>query len=164
MKNLYFETLNFEGKVRDIDEFVDFGYVPNLLAQTKKLFRKLEEPDTITHFRSINLNVAILKHNRGGFHLRITNYPEKHSKTSWIYYTRVEDRALDIWNRAHEETHAVCHLGLRAELERKVNMPGLSNLYEEDFCDQAGLYVLRKRDIQPHPGCLIPYLDRIRAI
>ena len=163
MKEVYFNMLDFEGKMPDINEFQDLGYVPELLVKTKELFDKLGQPNGEDHIRQCGIDVDLLKSNFGGFHMRITNYPVDGSKTSWIYYNQFDDESIDIWNRAHEEAHATCHLGLRSELEKKIGSPNLSDLYEEDFCDQAGLYVLKRRGIEPHPNILIPYADRKAA-
>ncbi len=158
MKDVYFHMLGFEGKIPDIYEFQDLGYVPDLLAKTRELFDKLGLPNGEDYIRQCGIDVDLLKTNSSGFNMRITNYPVDGSKTSWIYYNQFDDESIDIWNRAHEEAHAACHLGLRSELEKRIGIPNLSDLYEEDFCDQAGLYVLEKKGIEPNPIILIPYV------
>jgi len=160
MKDVYFQILDFEGKMPDINKFQDFGYVQDMLQKTKELFEKIGQPNGEDHIRRCGIDVDHQKENSGGFHMRITNYPVQGSKTSYIYYNKFEEVSIDTWNRAHEEAHAVCHLGLRSELERRISSSNLSDLYEEDFCDQAGLYVLKRKGIKPHPSTLIPYADR----
>lgn len=161
MKDVYFQILDFEGRMPKINEFQDFGYVPQLLDKTKELFRKLGQPDDEEYIKQCGIDVDLQRENYGGFHMRITNYPVDNSKTSYIYYNKFNDKSINLWNRAHEEAHAVCHIGLKGKLEKRMGLPNLEcGLWEEDFCDQAGLYALRQKDIEPHPSILIPYTDR----
>jgi len=163
MKAVYFEMLDFQGKIADNEGFEDFGYVPDLLEKTRELFARNglpNEDEDIIKLLGREPFYQILVPNDGGYHLRLSNAVGE-ARHSWIYYNKFSDEASDIFMRAHEETHAVCHLGLRGELEQRIGLPTLSDLWEEDFCDQAGLYAVRKKGIEPHPDNLIPYAERL---
>lgn len=149
--------LNFEGKISDLDEFRDIGYVPNLFAKTQEVFKELERPITEDYIRQCGIDLDLKT--TGGLHLRIMD-PTDNSKLSLIFYNQFDDLSIDIWSRAHEEAHAASHLGLRDKLEKRIGGLNLSNLDEEDFCDQAGLYALRQKNIKPHPNILIPTKTR----
>lgn len=154
--------LNFKGKIHDIDEFQDFGYVPELLDKTKELFERLGKPNGEEHIRRCGINVDYLKANSAGFSMIITNYPENGSRTSWIYYNKFDDESINIGVRAHEEAHAICHFGLRSEIEKRIDSPNLSDLNEEDFCKQAGIYAMRRKGIKPDTYSMFRFLKNVK--
>ena len=164
MKDVYFRMLDIRAAIQDKYEFQDLGYVPNLLTKTRELFARIRRPNEERDIEQQGIDVVHLRANSGGLFLEVEDYPAHGSVSLWIFYNRFSDVATNFSNRAHEEAHAACTLGLRGELEQRIGTPQLSSLNEEDFCDQAGLYALRLREITPHPNLLLPYAERVARV
>jgi len=168
MKPIYFKALGFASAIPDNYFFHDCGYVKSLIDQTRKLLSEIGQPSDNDFLMRCNISPSRLSLGNGGFHLHTLNFPTTGSRTSWIYYNPLANLSLDIHNRAHEETHAACRLGLKEQLIEKIAQEDIARkqvlrgLAEEDFCDQAGLWVIKTKQIEPNPGIFISYNDRIQ--
>jgi|GEM_PF-3460584 len=148
MHNVYFRALDFETKMSYKKEFIDFGYLKNISQGTKDLL--IMYGGTLPGLKNgkIELNLNSLKLTMGETLRLHTEYLNKPGgKAAWIYYVNMQNEVFNLIIRAHEEAHAICYLGHRKSLEKRINEPNLNILAEEDFCDQAGLYVIKKKGL-----------------
>jgi len=162
MKDIYFEMLDFEGRVPDNYSFTDLGYTTSLVDKAKEFIQMRGYEPTEKVLEEKGFPLVVLQHNSGGFHIGMKR--DDGGKESFIFYNQLLPETGDIHTRAHEEAHAVSNLGLRKDLER---MMGISNpewLCEEDFCDQAGLYVLRKKGFAVPLELTILYEEKLRTL
>lgn len=153
--------LDFKGRIPDSYHFEDRGYVENLLESAKTVFEDLGFGADEDNMLSLGIDVPMLKYGFGGHHL-FMNAIDGSSKYSWIYYTKSAEEGEDIWARAHEETHAVCNMGLRNSLEAHLDGPRFNGCGEE-FCDAVSLHILSKKGIRLPELLLIPYYNRLRV-
>lgn len=161
MKDVYFQMLDFERKIPDNYSFSDMGYTDSLMDKAKEVIENMGYEPTEKILEELGFPIIILRHNRGGIHISTTRADG--GKHSFIFYNRFPE-AKDIHNRAHEETHAISNLGLRKDLEKMIGVSNLEQLCEEDFCDQAGIYILRKKSIEIPPDLIISYEKRLALV
>ena len=148
MKDIYFEILDFEGKIPDNYCYTDLGYTDNLLETTRELYKKQGLPNDNEYLKKAG---APLTNNPGGRHV-VFFY--ENGISTFVYYTHFSNFPLEIFNRAHEESHAVITLGLKEELKKKMNLSFLANLSKENFCDKAGLSAIKNKGLKLPPGLI----------
>ena len=159
MKQIYFQMLDFEGRVPNNHSFIDAGYTSSLMDKAKEFVKDfLGYEPTEKVLEELGYPMVALRYNRGGLHISRNNWWGR--KLSYIFYNQISPESNNIITRAHEEAHAASNLGLRRDLERMIGIPNLEQLCEEHFCNQAGLYALRKRDIEI-PQSLVDLADSI---
>jgi len=160
MKTLNFNILEFEAQVEDNHDFRDMGYSNDLLKKAKEFNQEFGLPSDDESLMAL------------GFKPFFSGFCFHHfDKKTGIYHSRIVYtpdffKVRDLSCRAHEEAHAVCFHGLRPKLTKEMLASGYklrSRLSEEDFCGQAGLWVLNKRGLEPEPFMLIPYKIRFEA-
>jgi hypothetical protein len=162
MKKVYFEMLDFEAIIPDSYSFIDKGYTPSLMDRAKDWLKEMGCDPTEKALADMGFQMETLRYNSGGIFIG-TKTPDGR-KASTIFYNHLAPEADDIYNRAHEETHAAEYLDLREDLENMMGTSGLEQLCEEDFCDQAGFYVLKRKGIEIPELLKIPYEKRLLII
>jgi len=158
MKGVYFQMLDFKGKMPDNYSFTDAGYTSNLMEEAKEFLQNNGYESTEKALEELGFPMVTLRTNSGGLHIAVNNVE---GRESHIFYNQLFPESADFFNRAHEEAHAASNLGLRRDLERMIGVQNLERLSEEDFCDQAGIYVLRKKGLEVPQGFKESFAKRL---
>ncbi len=159
MKDAYFQILDFEGRISSNDVYHDLGFTDNLIETVQEILQNSGHKTDMETIEKLGFPMTVLRHNQGGLHI---GSETNESRQAIIFYNHQSPEVAEIKTRAHEESHAVCYLGLRKDLEKMVDVAGIGKFCEEDFCDQMGFYVLRKKGIEIPDDLLIPYNERLR--
>jgi hypothetical protein len=169
MKTVYFETLGLEGKIPDNYDYIDLGQVDSLFDTIKKVHIERGLPTYNAFFIEKEYPMHLFRLNQGGIHFTHFKSDGKGGIQSIIFYSKFAREAENIKTRAHEETHAICHLGLldlRKEIKRRIRTletPSIISRYidEEQICDLSGIYVLKERGIEIPSDLLLSYEARM---
>jgi len=123
-----------------------------------------------SQIKSLYSEAHFLKISKGGFHLGVRGHPAPGHRSSFVFYNNLkhksltENQALNVWNQAHEEAHAAIFLGAKRDLETLVGCEILNCESEEEFCDKAAIYALKKWGCELPEDAMIPYEERKRRI
>ncbi len=169
MKKVKFNVINFKRNIPDNYHFFDRGYVNTLKEGVKSFLDELKLPSDDESIKKYGLENDTEEMSVRGTCLTIKDYPFEGSKIAATMYLQEEKGEDSIHYKAHEEGHAVCHLGLRSELEEEIENSeemkksaliktlknthsNISELDEELFCELVGEYALRNYKIDPAPA------------
>lgn len=157
MKTIKFEALQMDGRVPDNYRYGDFGFVKDVRLGLRELFKMAGQQFDDEYLKQSITNPEYTGEEKilgvtTGFY-----YPDKDILVVCITYTKTGCPLSNLFIRGHEEGHAVCKLGLRSQLEDLIGEPiserykrmPVEELPEETFCNEAGLYTLKVRGINP---------------
>jgi len=150
MKNVRMKALNITVPLKAHQYFSDDGYVDNLEAHTCDLIKMYEvkksEVEKFDITNKDNLGFCFFESMANDRKLPNENYVH-------IYYLKTSGYG-DIFIRAHEETHALLHLGklkyLFFDMIKNMTTPPLSLILKnriEDMANYSGIYAMQKRKL-----------------
>ena len=145
------------GRVPDNYRYGDFGFVKDVRLGLRELFRMAGSRFDKEYLKQSITNPDYTETDKIFGVTTSFYYPHQDILVVAITYLKTGCPLTELFAKGHEEGHAVCRLGLRPQLEDLIGEPiskrfkriPIQSLQEEDLCNEAGLYALRIRGINP---------------